>query len=371
MRIRYDPPDFAAAPLADAPDARFAPASADGVLPEGYFSTTNLPTYVRIDGSWRLPERPRMDAAIVRLPSGDLEAREGRLVRGGEHVALGMAEDGSDGILVHGAGFREEAVDSDEEFRFMTSEVSREKPVDYEEMAAALLRERAAGGHVVWVLGPAVLHSRGRDAVTWFVRNGFVGALLGGNAIAVHDVEQALMGTTLGMDHKGRPVRGGHAFHMRAINKVRGAGSIAAAVDTGILAAGIMHACVTGGVPFVLCGSIRDDGPLPDVIQDIAAAQGAMREHAVRATMVVMIATALHSIAFGNMLPAYYRTADGEIRALPTIAVDSSEFLVSKLKDRGTRHAIGVITNAQDFLHVLRDHVERAVAAPAATAGAA
>ena len=371
MQIRYDPPDFGVAPLADAPDARFAPAPADGVLPEGYFSTTNLPTYVRVEGRWSLPERPRMDAAIVRLPAGGLETREARLVREGEAVALGMAEDGSEGILVHGSGFREAHEDGAEEFQFMTSLVSREKPVDYEAMAAALLRERASGGHVVWVLGPAVLHSRGRDAVAWFVRNGFVGALLGGNAIAVHDVEQALMGTTLGMDNRGRPVRGGHAFHMRAINKVRAAGSLAAAVETGVLSDGIMHACVTGGVPMVLCGSIRDDGPLPEVIQDVGAAQAAMREHAVRATMVIMIATALHSIAFGNMLPSYYRTADGDLRPLTTVAVDSSEFLVSKLTDRGTRQAFGVITNAQDFLHVLRDHVERAAAAPETTAGAA
>jgi lysine-ketoglutarate reductase/saccharopine dehydrogenase-like protein (TIGR00300 family) len=371
MHTRYEPPDFAAHPLASAPDAPFAPAPADGVLPEGYFSTTNLPTYVRVEGRWLLPERPRMDAAIVRLDGGRLQVREGRLVRRGDPVALGMAEDGSEGILVHGTGFREEEEEASGEFQFMTSEVSREKPVDYEDMAAAFVRERDAGGHIVWVLGPAVLHSRGRDAVQWFVHNGFVGALLGGNAIAVHDVEQALMGTTLGMDHRGRPVRGGHAYHMRAINRVRAAGSLAAAVDRGILTEGIMHACVTRGVPYVLCGSIRDDGPLPEVIQDVSEAQAAMREHAVRATMVAMIATSLHSIAFGNMLPSYHTTGAGELRALTTIAVDSSEFLVSKLRDRGTRHAIGVITNAQDFLHVLRDHVRRAQPDAGATAGAA
>ncbi|MEN8375048.1 MAG: hypothetical protein ABFS34_06310 [Gemmatimonadota bacterium] len=362
MQTRYEPPAFTAEPLLDAPDARFAEAPADGVLPEGYFSTTNLPTYVRVGGDWRLPERPRMDSAIVLLPDGTLEVREGRLVRAGQPVALGLAEDGSQGILVHPNGFREEGEES-EEFQFMTSEVSREKPVDYEAMAQALIRERAHGGHVVWVLGPAVLHSRGRDAVSWFVHNGFVDALLGGNAIAVHDIEQAMMGTTLGMDHKGRPVRGGHAFHMRAINKVRGAGSLAAAVEQGILTDGIMHACVTRDVPLVLCGSIRDDGPIPEVIQDVAAGQEAMREQAVRATMVVMIATALHSIAFGNMLPSYYRDEGGELRGLTTIAVDSSEFLVSKLKDRGTLQAFGVITNAQDFLHVLRDHVQQAAPA--------
>ncbi len=370
MQIRYEPPDFGSEPLASAPDARFAPAPADGVLPDGYFSTTNLPTYVRVEGRWLLPERPRMDSAIVRLEADRLEVREGRLVRRGDPVALGLAEDGTDGILVHGAGFREEE-DATEDFQFMTSEVSREKPVDYEEMAAAFMRERDSGGHIVWVLGPAVLHSRGRDAVQWFVHHGFVGALLGGNAIAVHDVEQALMGTTLGMDGRGRPVRGGHAFHMRAINKIRAAGSLAAAVERGVLTEGIMHACVARGVPYVLCGSIRDDGPLPEVIQDIGMAQAAMREHAVRATMVVMIATSLHSIAFGNMLPAYHTDAAGQVRALTTIAVDSSEFLVSKLKDRGTHQAFGVITNAQDFLHLHHNHVQRAEAGAGAKAGAA
>lgn len=372
MQIRYEPPDFTAPRFASAPDARFAPAPADGVLPEGYFSTTNLPTYVRTDGRWSLPDRPRMDSAIVRRPDGTLETREGRLVRAGDPVALGMAEDGSEGILVHAHGFREQVEDEADEFQFMTSDVSREKPVDYEAMAAVLHHERTTGGHVVWVLGPAVLHSRGRAAMTWFVENGFVGALLGGNAIAVHDVEQALMGTTLGMDHKGRPVRGGHAFHMRAINQVRAAGSLEAAVERGVLADGIMHACVSRGVPYVLCGSIRDDGPLPGVIQDVGAAQAAMREHAVRATMVVMIATALHSIAFGNMLPSYHAHRSGDLEPLTTIAVDSSEFLVSKLKDRGTHQAFGVITNAQDFLHVLRDHVQRAGALQGdTTAGAA
>jgi hypothetical protein len=168
------------------------------------------------------------------------------------------------------------------------------------------------------------------------------------------------------MSHAGVPQEGGHAFHMRAINRVQAAGSIAAAVRAGLVADGIMHALVTRGVPFVLAGSIRDDGPLPDTIADVVRAQEAMKEHTRRATAVLMIATALHAIATGNMLPSYYRDeTTGELREIATICVDSSEFVVSKLKDRGTHQAFGVITNAQDFLHVLRFFVEREVASRA------
>ncbi|MCI0435777.1 MAG: hypothetical protein L0271_19365 [Gemmatimonadetes bacterium] len=354
---RYPKPDFSLPRFATAPDARFAPAPADGVLPEGFFATTNLPTYVKADGRWVLPRHARMDAGIVLRAEGSLEIVEGRYLRQGDRVAVGMAEDGSEGIFVHADAFLGGA-GAGEQFAFMRSEVSREKPVDYPEMARLLRAERDRGGHIAWVLGPAVLHSRGRDLVTWFVENGFVHALLAGNAIGVHDIEQALLGTTLGMDRQGRPVQGGHSYHMRAINQIARAGSIRAAVEQGILREGIMHACVKHGVPFVLAGSIRDDGPLPDTVADIVRAQELMRQHAIRATMAVMIATALHSIGFGNMLPSYVEEPDGSLRPLATIAVDSSEFVVSKLKDRGTHQAFGVITNAQDFLHVLRHFVE-------------
>ncbi|MGH7500304.1 MAG: hypothetical protein ACREL7_00965 [Longimicrobiales bacterium] len=361
----YRTPDFAAAEFAASPDARFVPAPANGVLPDDFFSTTNLPTYVRVRGIWTLPRHPRMDSGIVLREDASLDVVEGRYIRAGDPVAVGFAEDGSQGIYVNTHGFLDE---EGEEFAFMRSEVSREKPVDYPEMARLMRIERDRGGHIVWVLGPAVLHSRGRDLVTWFVRNGFVHALLGGNAIGVHDIEQALLGTTLGMDSQGRPVSGGHGFHMRAINQVARAGSIANAVEAGILREGIMHACVQHGVPFVLAGSIRDDGPLPDTVTDIVRAQERMREHARKATMAIMIATALHSIGFGNMLPSYVEEADGSLRPLATIAVDSSEFVVSKLKDRGTHQAFGVITNAQDFLHVLRFFLENEVAQHSAAA---
>ena len=187
----------------------------------------------------------------------------------------------------------------------MTSEVSREKPIDYSLMARILIEERDRGGYPIWVTGPALVHSRARADMVWFIENGFVGALLAGNAVAVHDIEASIFGTTLGMTGQGESTQGGHGLHMRAINKVRAAGSIKAAVDDGTITSGIMHACVTKNVPFVLTGSIRDDGPLPDVITDTLAAQDAMRVHAIKATMAILIATALHAIATGNMLPAF------------------------------------------------------------------
>jgi len=374
-------PDFNAPALASAPDARFVPAPADGVLPENFFSTTNLPTYVRIKGAWRMPSEPRMDASLV-LDGDDLWIREGRKLKKGDRVAVGSAEDGSEGIYVHTGSFLGE---EEGEFKFMTSEVSREKPIDYSLMAHILIEERDRGGYPIWVTGPALVHSRARADMVWFIENGFVSALLAGNAVAVHDIEASIFGTTLGMTRTGEATTGGHGLHMRAINKVRAAGSIAKAVDQGVIKDGIMrainkvraagsiakavdqgvikdgimHACVTKGIPFVLTGSIRDDGPLPEVITDTLAAQDAMKRHTTRATMAILIATALHAIATGNMLPAFVTEKDGSMRELPTICVDSSEFVVSKLKDRGTHQAFGVVTNAQDFMHILKLYVER------------
>ena len=367
----YRPPDFTQPGFTEAPDADWQSAPADGVLPEGFFSTTNLPTYVKVRGEWKLPRDPRMDSAVVLDPDGVPRVLEGRYVREGQQVAMGFAEDGSEGIYVHATGLLGDE-GGEGEFKFMSSDVSREKPTDYSEMARLLVDERERGGHFIWVVGPAVLHSRGRDTLAWFIREGFVGVLFGGNAGAVHDIESATLGTTLGMNNRGIPVEGGHAFHMRAINRVRAAGSIAGAVERGIIREGVMHALVTSRVPYVLCGSIRDDGPLPDTITDAVRCQETMKEHTRRATGVIMIATALHSIASGNMLPSYvWNEHTGEVRPLTTICVDSSEFVVSKLKDRGTHQAFGVITNAQDFLHVLRFYVEQEVAArPRATAAA-
>lgn len=362
VRVPYTPPDFSAPRLAQAPAAQVVACVADGVLPDGFFATTNLPSYVKgEDGRWTMPREPRMDGCLVRGADGVWWVREGRRVRRGDLVVVGHAEDGSEGVLVHASGF-DVSPEAAGDFHFMSSQVSREKPIDYSQLARMLLDERRREGYIVWVTGPALVHSRARDNLVWFIRHGFVQALLAGNAVAAHDIEAAVVGTTLGMTSTGAPTAGGHSAHMRAINAVRAAGSIASAVRDGLIGGGIMHACVVEEVPFVLAGSIRDDGPLPDVITDAVAAQDAMRAHTVKATMAVMVATALHSIAVGNMLPAYYEDPERGIVELPTICVDASEFLVSKLKDRGTHQAVGVVTNAQDFMSILRAAVEDAMA---------
>jgi len=356
--VPFYPPDFTKPILAAAPDARFVPAPADGVLPDGFFSSTNLPTYLRVGGAWRMPREPRMDSVLVLDKDDGLWTREGRRVKRGDRVAVGLAEDGREGIYVHATAFTGEPV-AGAEFKFMASEVSREKPVDYSLLANLLLDERDRGGYPVWVAGPALVHSRARNDMVWFIQNGFVGAMLAGNAVAVHDIEASIFGTTLGMTGQGENTTGGHGAHMRAINRVRSSGSIAQAVADGTVTDGIMHALVTAKIPFVLTGSIRDDGPLPDVITDAIAAQDAMRVHAIKATMAILIATALHAIATGNMLPAFVTEKDGTVRELATICVDSAEFVVSKLRDRGTHQAFGVVTNAQDFMHILRLYLER------------
>jgi lysine-ketoglutarate reductase/saccharopine dehydrogenase-like protein (TIGR00300 family) len=355
----FPPPDFSTPAFASFPDASFTAAPADGVFPEGFFSTTNLPTFVRLKGRWTPPREPRMDGGLVLDRDGALWVREGRRIQKGDLVAVGDKEDGTQGIFVqthmvpHGA--------DPDAFTFMSSEVSREKPIDYAHMARVLIDEKDRGGYPIWITGPALVHSRARSDMAWFIANGFVGALLAGNAVAVHDIEASIYGTTLGMSATGEITQGGHGLHMRAINRVRAAGSIAAAVEQGIITDGIMYSCVKHNVPFVLTGSIRDDGPLPDVITDMLVAQDAMRRHTIKATMAIMIATALHAIATGNMLPAFVQNPDGSMRELPTICVDSSEFVVSKLKDRGTHQAFGVVTNAQDFMHILRLYVEKEI----------
>jgi len=349
-------PDFTQPPFAGAPDARWEALPADGVLPEGFFSTSNLPTYIRVDGRWLAPTRPRMDCVVVKR-GAVLETIEPRRLRQGELVAMGEAEDGTEGIVVHAQGFLGGGHGANE-FRFMSTEVSRERPVNYEELAARVGEEKRRGGYLVWVVGPALVHSRARADFEWFIRNGYVQAVLAGNAVAVHDIEAAIFGTTLGMTNTGQPTEGGHGLHMRAINRVRAAGSIERAVEQGIIKSGIMHALVENKVPFVLAGSIRDDGPLPGVYSDTLAAQDAMREHTVKASGAIFVATALHAIAVGNMLPAFY-LCDGAPAPLMTICVDQTEFVVNKLKDRGTHQAYGVVTNAQDFMHVLRFYTER------------
>lgn len=353
----YREPDFSKPHLASAPECRFEPAPADTVLPDGFMSTTNHPTYVKVGGRWRMPERPRMDSHLVWEPESErLLIKEFRLVRKGDLVAVATAEDGSEGVLVWDRGFRDEVDDTElpEAFAFMSSEVSREKPVNYDAIFREFMENRGDKGYILWVIGPALVHARGRIAMEWLIHNGFCHGLITGNAVGVHDVEAALYGTTLGMLADGSGTAGGHATHMRAINEVKKAGSIQALVEAGKVHGGIMHALTVTGTPYVLAGSIRDDGPLPETIPSALESQERMREMTSQATMVVMVATALHAIAVGNMLPTFCTRPDGRITEITTICVDQTEFVVSKLKDRGTHQAFGVVTNAQDFMRLLQ-----------------
>ena len=355
--MTYHAPDFETDELRSAPDCRFERAPKDTTLPDGFMSTTNHPTYVKVNGRWRMPARPRMDSHIVWEEENDLlDIREFRLVREGDLVAVASAEDGSEGVLVWDRGFLD-AVDDTQEpeaFSFMASEVSREKPVNYDAIFRDFLQNRGERGFILWVIGPALVHARGRVAMEWMIHNGFCHGLVSGNAVGVHDVEAALFGTTLGMRADGTGEAKGHASHMKAINEVKKAGSIGALVERGDLKSGIMHALTVTKTPYVLGGSIRDDGPLPETIASATEAQAAMRELSVKATMVVMVATALHAIAVGNMLPTFCTRPDGSVAEISTICVDQTEFVVGKLKDRGTHQAFGVVTNAQDFMRLLQ-----------------
>jgi lysine-ketoglutarate reductase/saccharopine dehydrogenase-like protein (TIGR00300 family) len=349
--LQYTPPDFTRPVFVEAPDKETEPAPADGLAPVAFYSSTNYPTYVKRDGQWHLVKRQRMDALVVwDEKAQEYACVELRKVRAAQPVVTGTAEDGSTGLLVHSTGFLPQGASASEEaFKFMASGASRERPLNYRRIAELMEWDKARGGRSIWVLGPAVVHAGARDSMAWLIANGYVGAVFGGNAVAVHDLEQALYGTALGMDVEGHIVMGGHRHHMDAINTIRRAGSIAGAVQGGVVRDGIMHACVTHGVPFLLAGSIRDDGPLPEVLTDVVEAQDKMRFFTQGATLVVMVATMLHSIATGNMLPTFIERS-GTIEPVYTIVVDQSEMVIQKLMDRGTHQALGVVRNADDFV---------------------
>lgn len=329
-----------------------------GCVPQDAYLTTNQIEFFYHQGEWCLPTQPRMDG-VVRRGSERLQVVEMNKLEIAESVVLGCSEDGSEGIRL----IRKQKTTGDDnqgQFSFMTSEVSRERRVDYSHLANVLENVREAGGKIVWVLGPAVVHAGGIEDMEWLIKQGYVGALLGGNAVAAHDIEHAMFGTSLGLGDNSQPAENGHRKHLEAINVVRTAGSIEAAVNNGLINKGIMYECIRNTVPFVLAGSIRDDGPLPDTITDVLKSQDAMRAHTINASCVVMLATALHSIATGNMTPTYLVRGD-EIQEVPVICVDSDEFTVTKLVDRGTSQAYPVIANVRDFLSLLVNGLERQI----------
>jgi lysine-ketoglutarate reductase/saccharopine dehydrogenase-like protein (TIGR00300 family) len=315
-------------------------APANGVFPDAFYSTTNLQTLVNLDGVWTQVEFPEMDCAIL----VDRARRWARCIPIGEVLAGDEIVVGHDGVRVIPL---ERPRHQPPVFAFMGSNVSSEKPNPrlIEEIANRMYTLRAAGDKILLVGGPVLVHTGSRAPVTWLIENGYIQALFAGNGLAAHDIEAALFGTSLGVSlQDGTPMEGGHEHHLRAINTVRRAGGIRAAVEQGILTTGIMHACVHRSVDVVLAGSIRDDGPLPDVITDTQEAQTAMRQivrSGVRLTLI--LASMLHGIATGNLLPA----------EVTTICVDIEPSVVTKLSDRGTFQNISVVADVGSFLREL------------------
>ncbi|MDQ4038608.1 MAG: TIGR00300 family protein [Actinomycetota bacterium] len=317
--------------------AMLRPAPDNGVFPEDFYSTTNLDTQVRLDDRWIDVEQPEMDCGLV--------------VAGGRVRTVPVSDVRADDQVVCGAsGVRvvmpvAEAKSADD-FGFMSSAVSSEKPqaLLVRQIAERMREVKESGKRILWVGGPAIVHTGAAPAMVKLVESGFVDVLFAGNALATHDIESALFGTSLGVDlAKGSGVPHGHEHHIRAINRIRRAGSIAGAVEQGVLTGGVMHAMVQADKPFVLVGSVRDDGPLPDVYTDVIDGQRAMRAQLFDVGFAIMVATMLHSIATGNLLPA----------SIPLVSVDINPATVTKLADRGSAQAMGIVTDTGLFLEQL------------------
>lgn len=328
-----------------AKDCTVVPADMDGAFPEGFYCTTNFRTQVRLRGEWIEVEDQEMDCGIV----VDAEGTSARCVPMVE-VRLG------DRVVVGHGGIRVFHIDAAERkqslFEFMTSAVSSEKPkmVSTREIAQTMRRTKSAGEKILAVLGPAVVHTGGGEHVAWMIRHGFVDILFAGNALATHDLEQAFYGTSLGVSlEQGRPTDEGHEHHLRTINTIRRLGGIRTAMREGKLKSGIMYECIKREVPFVLAGSIRDDGPLPEVITDTLAAQSEMRRWIPGVGFALMVATTLHSVAVGNLLPAWVKVA----------CIDINPATVTKLMDRGSTQTVGIVSDAEPFLRGLVEELKR------------
>lgn len=320
----------------DSGDAKIVPADIAGTFPEKFYSTTNQRTQVRLAGRWIDVDDQEMDCGIA------VESAGARCVAMAD-VTLGMP------IVVGHAGVRvvpEERPRGASAFSFMSSNVSSEKPkaVSLAGVADTIRATRDAGKRVLLVGGPAIVHTGSSPHVAALIRQGWIQVLFAGNALASHDVEQALYGTSLGVSiAKGEPIEHGHEHHLRAINTIRRLGGIRQAVEAGVLTSGIMYECVKADVEMVLAGSIRDDGPLPEIVTDTLAAQVRMRRAIRDVGFALMIATALHSIATGNLLPAWVKV----------VCVDINPATVTKLSDRGTFQTIGLVTDVEPFLRSL------------------
>ena len=317
---------------------KLVPIEQQGVYPEGFYSTTNLPTYILVGGRWLPVQKQEMDCAIA------VDEAEGSA----RCIPFYEALPGLQVVVGHG-GVRLVPLERSRQteiFTFMASEVSAEKPKKQliSKIADEMRQVHAEGGRILVVSGPAVVHTGAGRYLSQLIEMGYVQVLFAGNALAVHDVEAALFGTALGVNlESGLPIEHGHEHHMRAINRVRAAGSLKAMVDSGQLTRGVMKTAIDHGVEFVLAGSVRDDGPLPDVMTDMVEAQKRMREAVPGVRLALMLSTMLHSIATGNLLPAGVRT----------VCVDINPAVVTKLADRGSWQSIGLVTDVESFLREL------------------
>ena len=347
----YQAPDFTQKRFADVPDAQAALCEKDGVAPDYFHATSIFPEYFKLDGTWVLAGESRMDSVVVLRDSGMLDVVEPRYLRRGDRVLLGRSENCEEGIFLHADGFGEQQGAGGDQFAFRTGR-SRETAFsrDYDHLYE-LLRHEREHGNVVWVAGPAFsFDADARRAMQSLAEGGYVHGLLAGNALATHDLEAGYLRTALGQDiytQQSRP--NGHYNHLDTINKVRASGSIKQFIEDEKIDNGIMYGLVKHDIPFVLTGSIRDDGPLPETIADAYEGQARMRALVRKATTVICLATQLHTIATGNMTPAF-RIANGKLRPLYIYSIDISEFVVNKLRDRGSLSAVSLVTNVQDFI---------------------
>jgi lysine-ketoglutarate reductase/saccharopine dehydrogenase-like protein (TIGR00300 family) len=326
-------------------EVKLEPAPKDMVMPDDFYSTTNNATQVFYGSQWIDVHNMMMDKCIVVDTRG--KTAECKMVR--DIVKGDMIVVGEQGVKITPQERPREGVDI---FQFMSSASSSERPTQHiaRKVASDIYNTRKeGGGKIIVVSGPVLVHSGAVEALTSLIRMGYVDGLLAGNALAVHDVENALLGTSLGMRVKdGTLAVRGHRNHMQAINEVFKAGGLKAMVEKRILKSGVIYECIKNNVPFVLAGSIRDDGPLPDVVTDIVEAQRKYKEVINGASMVLMLSTMLHSIAVGNMLPA----------SVKVVAVDISQPVVTKLIDRGTAQAIGIVTDVGAFLPIVVEHLK-------------
>ncbi|MGH9653535.1 MAG: TIGR00300 family protein [Bryobacteraceae bacterium] len=325
----------------DAGEVETRPAERDQCAPEDFYSTTNQRTLVRHGGHWLEVQDQRMDAMVL-VRDGVARCLKLRDIRVGDSIVVGAK-----GIRVVPEAKERDRLD----FAFMSNEISSERQVEtaVRQTAAIMRSVRAAGKKIIAVSGPVVVHTGGGEALAALIRDGWIDALLAGNALAVHDIESSLLGTSLGVrTSDGRQAEHGHRNHMRAINAINLAGGIAPAVASGRLARGVMYECVRAKVPFVLAGSLRDDGPLPDTITDMNEAQDAYAEQLKGAGVVLCLSSMLHSIATGNMLPAWVKT----------VCVDINPAVPTKVSDRGTGQAVGVVTDVGLFLDLLARKLE-------------